>query len=666
MAVSLPFVAPNVAIFACAGKAGRRIRHFHRILRRLDVIMCGHQAGGTLAENFDRGTIVQATTPNGAHLGIPRTMDEATSPVPAPDEVRGQLERMAASDEFSRSPQLGAFLRFVVEAALDGKSDRIKAYTIGVDVLRRDTKFDPQLDPIVRVEATRLRRTIDRYYAGPGADDLIRIDLPRGSYIPTFTRRAGLPGVTARSSTLDRFWSIRLLLVAAVALLVLGVVFALWRRQASLPQIAAPPAAMQQRAATALPPGNGLPILLMSPFDVSGTPGPRSIAARSLQETLGNAFSHFDLVNVLQEPRDRQVERQVAAGTDTALMRDANADYRFSGAVEYADDGAARLLFKLTDVADGSIVWSRVFDRVLGGDDKAAAEEPIVRELAGILLQPFGVIYTRQRAKVLDGTLTDPRYRCLVEVIDSFRSFDPAQQLRGRDCLEELTTLDPNFALGFSYLAAVYLREYLYDVAGHPGAAPPLERGLIAARRGVELNPVSSRAYEMVFVTQFARRELVAAFDAANKALTLNRYDMRLLGSYGARLIASGDIDKGLAALRQAGSDGTVRPPFEEFFLFLGEYLRGDITSAIFHADQITNDSFQLGLIARALAAAAKGDGEAATRALARLAAFNPAWRDDTRGTLARFFVAPSIVDRLASDLAAAGLPVPGKIAVPP
>jgi hypothetical protein len=99
-----------------------------------------------------------------------------------------------------------------------------------------------------------------------------------------------------------------------------------------------------------------------------------------------------------------------------------------------------------------------------------------------------------------------------------------------------------------------------------------------------------------------------------------------------------------------------VRPPFEEFFLFVGEYLRGDMSDAVFHADQITNDSFQLGLIARALAAAARGNGGAARAALARLVALNPAWRDDPRGTLARFFVAPAIVDRLASDLAAAGL----------
>src|SRR5438309_6632108 len=106
-----------------------------------------------------------------------------------PDEIRAALQRMTGSDVFSRSPQLGAFLRFVVEAVLQGKAGRIKAYTIGIEVLRRDTKFDPQLDPIVRVEATRLRRAIERYYAGPGATDPVIVDLPRGSYVPTFRRR---------------------------------------------------------------------------------------------------------------------------------------------------------------------------------------------------------------------------------------------------------------------------------------------------------------------------------------------------------------------------------------------------------------------------------------------------------------------------------------------
>src|SRR5882724_1300057 len=111
---------------------------------------------------------------------------------PTAAEITAAVERMIASEVFSRSPQLGAFLRFVTDATLRGKSDRIKAYTIGVEVLRRDPSFDPQIDPIVRVEATRLRRAIERYYAGPGLEDAIIIDLPRGSYVPTFNRRTGI------------------------------------------------------------------------------------------------------------------------------------------------------------------------------------------------------------------------------------------------------------------------------------------------------------------------------------------------------------------------------------------------------------------------------------------------------------------------------------------
>ena len=76
------------------------------------------------------------------------------------------LERMAASEAFRGSPQLIAFLRYVVEATLRGQADRIKGYTIATEALGRTVDFDPQADPIVRVEATRLRRALNRYRAG--------------------------------------------------------------------------------------------------------------------------------------------------------------------------------------------------------------------------------------------------------------------------------------------------------------------------------------------------------------------------------------------------------------------------------------------------------------------------------------------------------------------
>src|SRR5258708_20645205 len=89
---------------------------------------------------------------------------------PTPEEVRAALERMTASEGFQSSPQLAAFLRYTVEAVLRGERERIKAYTIAVEALGRDERFDPQGDPIVRVAATRLRPAAHRYYAGPRAD----------------------------------------------------------------------------------------------------------------------------------------------------------------------------------------------------------------------------------------------------------------------------------------------------------------------------------------------------------------------------------------------------------------------------------------------------------------------------------------------------------------
>ena len=111
---------------------------------------------------------------------------------PTTEEIRAALERIAASDAFCACPQLVAFLRYVVEATLRGAQDRIKGYTIAVEALKRGDDFNPQDDPIVRVEAMRLRRALQRYYANGGGADAIQIVMPVGSYVPEF-RRVALP-----------------------------------------------------------------------------------------------------------------------------------------------------------------------------------------------------------------------------------------------------------------------------------------------------------------------------------------------------------------------------------------------------------------------------------------------------------------------------------------
>jgi serine/threonine-protein kinase len=102
--------------------------------------------------------------------------------------VRDHLERIVADDLFSGAARLCRFLRFTVESKISGREDQIKEFVIGREVFDRKDGYDPRLDPIVRVEARRLRAKLAEYYAGPGRTEPLRLEYPRGSYIPIVAR----------------------------------------------------------------------------------------------------------------------------------------------------------------------------------------------------------------------------------------------------------------------------------------------------------------------------------------------------------------------------------------------------------------------------------------------------------------------------------------------
>ena len=104
--------------------------------------------------------------------------------IPSPDEVRDQLARILASPEFMVPERARSFLRYLVEQTLAGHADRLKGYTIATAVFERDASFDAQADPVVRTEAGRLRRALERYYLVAGPADPVRIEVPKGGYVP--------------------------------------------------------------------------------------------------------------------------------------------------------------------------------------------------------------------------------------------------------------------------------------------------------------------------------------------------------------------------------------------------------------------------------------------------------------------------------------------------
>ena len=92
------------------------------------------------------------------------------------------------SPDFNVPERARTFLKYVVTETLAGRADRIKAYSIAVEVFGRGASFDPQSDPVVRIEAGRVRRAVERYYLTAGSSDPIIITIPKGSYVPAFSR----------------------------------------------------------------------------------------------------------------------------------------------------------------------------------------------------------------------------------------------------------------------------------------------------------------------------------------------------------------------------------------------------------------------------------------------------------------------------------------------
>lgn len=132
--------------------------------------------------------------------------------------VEAHLGKVLSSSGFAKSDRLSRFLRFTVEAKLNGQETQIKESVLGREVFDRATDYDPRTDPIVRVEARRLRDRLDAYYTTTGLGDNLRIEFPKGSYVPVITPANGRSAAPSRLA----FRGKRAILATAVVLVLLA------------------------------------------------------------------------------------------------------------------------------------------------------------------------------------------------------------------------------------------------------------------------------------------------------------------------------------------------------------------------------------------------------------------------------------------------------------
>ena len=126
--------------------------------------------------------------------------------------IQRQVERILSSQDFQATARQRRFLKFVVAETIAGRGGEIKGYTVATQVFGRGEDFHQATDPIVSIQANKLRRALERYYLLSGQNDPMRIDIPLGSYVPTFHERTDVKpdrvsgGVKGAQIQLDDSW----------------------------------------------------------------------------------------------------------------------------------------------------------------------------------------------------------------------------------------------------------------------------------------------------------------------------------------------------------------------------------------------------------------------------------------------------------------------------
>lgn len=137
--------------------------------------------------------------------------------------MKQELERVLQGKVFRNTEALKKLLRFIVERTLEGDEASLKEYTLGYQVLKRGADFDPQADPIVRVQAGRLRTKLEDYYAADGKNNNLRIVLPKGGYVPDFISLDAVEPSTAPAQPSTQTRSPLLFVSLAAAAIVLAI-----------------------------------------------------------------------------------------------------------------------------------------------------------------------------------------------------------------------------------------------------------------------------------------------------------------------------------------------------------------------------------------------------------------------------------------------------------
>ncbi len=370
-----------------------------------------------------------------------------------------------------------SFLTYVVEGRLAGgfHSEDLKESVIGMAVFNREAAYDPKSDPVVRVEARRLRTKIEEYYAGPGQLDAIRISLPKGSYVPSWEWQGKAEELANLPVPPSRTRSIILLSLAAALIAVLGGVAAtgIWKH--FLPTRNAPANASRIRSLAVLPFRN-----------LSGDPS-KDYLVNGLTDELTTELAKVQNLIVISRTSADQYRGTTKNLPEIAreLKVDAIVEGTFLNSPSFV-----RVSAQLIRAATDTNLWGETYER--SGSDFFTLDT----EIAASIAQQIGLtISPAAREAVIDHPITFAAFEAYLRG----RFFWNKRTLEGLeksiDYYKRAIMLDPNYGKAYAALGDSYV---LLSSYGGPSPAESLLRAREAADEALRLDPSLAEAHTVL------------------------------------------------------------------------------------------------------------------------------------------------------------------------
>lgn len=565
-----------------------------------------------------------------------------THPEVRASQVREQLARILASQEFGRSERLSRFLSFIVEEALEGRADRIKAYAIAVTVFDRSVEFDPQADPIVRIEAARLRKAIAHYYLTDGRSDPVVITVPKGAYVPHIEPCGGdrtaadhfsphrVPCADADAEScavsaaehppLHPRRLTRPLALGTAALVALAGVFLAGVFLAGTFSAGLAPWGDRLplgRQAPASPDSLGIAVL---PFRLVGEGEKGTILAEGLGDALIDQLARFQTVRVLGRETGRALQN---ADDARAILQRMNITHFVEGTVT-SDQTKAIVNIRLVNVGNQQVLWS-TRATVVSTQDAITALTEVSSQVAMTIAQPKGLA---AQAGARDQQGPPPAqwssYRCVLGFHQYRAEMTQTRHRETRDCLEQAVREAPAFATGLAMLSVVYLDEVRAGFAPGDRAEAAIQRALAAADKATEIDPANVRALQAQMMARFFAGDVVGGKDAGERALRLNRFDAETLGEYGSRLAQAGEWARGTAMLKLAVAQNPANAGYYHGHIALNEAMSGRPSEAMEHLRLSNLQRYPLFHFIKAVALAQMGRLDEASASLSVLDSLQP------------------------------------------